>query len=99
MPMNPGEKALSGPADVGEPSVELPQIPRIVFHSRILPIVPTGVKHIPSFRNFHFSTDFHFGSFISGSSLDWNMLGLGSAYHKPPSLGPPKCSFCSGSLL
>ena len=48
MPMNPGEKALSGPADVGEPSVELPQIPRIVFHSRILPIVPTGVKHIPS---------------------------------------------------
>src|ERR1039458_6056398 len=35
-------------ADVGAPSVELPQIPRIVFHSRILPIVPTGVKHIPS---------------------------------------------------
>ena len=50
--MNPGEKALSGPADVGEPSVELPQIPRIVFHSRILPIVPTGVKHIPSFPNY-----------------------------------------------
>ena len=53
--MNPGEKALSGPADVGEPSVELPQIPRIVFHSRILPIVPTGVKHIPIFRYSRFA--------------------------------------------
>ena len=42
------EKVFPTPFLSGEPSVELPQIQRIGFHSLIVPIVATGVKHIPS---------------------------------------------------